>query len=75
MATYQILERDGSKVTAKLTADNGYSEVQSYIPPEGKAEEDCLAEATRAFNSEIMKREVKMGESEKEVFPIVQVKI
>lgn len=73
MATYQIIEKNGSKVTAILTADNGYSEVQSYIPPEGISEADCLEEATKNFNSGIKAVEVKQEAKEKEVFPIVTV--
>jgi len=73
MASYQILERDGAKVTVTLTADNGYSEVQSYIPPEG-TEAECLAEAARSFNQGIMAQQAPIAiDATPEVFPVVEV--
>ncbi len=73
MATYQILEKSGNKVTIQLTADNGYSETQSYIPPEGVTEAECLESATAHFNKEVSVKEALP--SEPEVFPVVEVNI
>lgn len=76
MPTYQIIEKEGSRVTARLTADNGYSEVQEYMPPEGITEEECLVAATLSFNEGIMARQVSdiTDPQTRETFPIVEVK-
>lgn len=47
MPSYQIISQDGDKNTVILTADDGYSETQTYV-----GDASVLEEATRHFNQE-----------------------